>query len=238
MSPTRRIITVSQPDTEAEKAEEQEEVVDEKLIEDSVVWIRETIAKTLYKGAMEVGGYIFDKFFDGDVEKVRQRDPKKNASFSKLVERCGTQDLPISKTWLYNAVSIVIIDRQLPKSAVAYRQLPFSHQEALVRLRDPEKVEKIAEVAYKQGLSVRDLREVVSEEIAKEEKDPRGRKPKPVIIKTLSRSVKLFTLESGRRSFRKADIDELSDSERRTALKNAKDLITSLTSLVEKLESR
>jgi len=130
------------------------------------------------------------------------------------------------------------MDRLLPKSATAYRQLPSSHQETLVRLKDPDKVERLADRAVKKGLSVRDLRAVVKEELSRVEKDPRGRKPKPLIIKTLSRSVKLFTLESGRRSFRKTDVDELSDADKKVALKTAKDLIASLTGLVEKLEGK
>ena len=88
------------------------------------------------------------------------------------------------------------------------------------------------------GLSVRALKAEVKEELSKLEKDPRGRKPKPLIIKTLSRSLKLFTLESGRKSFRKADIDELSDQEKKDALKAANELIKSLEGLVGKLEGK
>ncbi len=236
MSP-RKIITVGKVG-EVEKVEEEDtsNVVDEKLVEQAANWIKDTLSKTLYKSAVDVGTYIFDKFFDGEVEKVRSKNPLKNASFRKLSEKCGTQDLPVSTTWLYNAVSIVVMDRVLPKTATAFRQLPPSHQEALVRLRDPNKVERFADRAYKKGLSVRDLKAQVREELSREEKDPRGRKPIPLIIKTLSRSVKLFTLESGRRSFRKSDVDELSDADKKVALKTAKDLITSLTGLVEKLE--
>lgn len=240
MSPARRIITVgkSEGETDKDELEARDAVVDEKLVQKSVEWIRETLAKTLHKGAMDVGGYVFDNFFDGDVERVRSRNPLKNASFRKLAERCGTPDLPISATWLYNSVNIVVMDRLLPKTATAYRQLPPSHQEALVRLRDLGKVERFAERAYKKGLSVRDLKAVVKEELSKEEKDPRGRKPKPLIIKTLSRSLKLFTLESGRKSFRKTDVEQLSDAEKKLALKTAADLINSLQNLVSKLEGK
>lgn len=234
----RKIITIGKVG-EVEKVEEDtSDVVDEKLVEQAAEWIKDTLAKTIHKGAIEVGNYIFDKFFDGDVEKVRSRNPKKNASFRKLAEKCGTPELPISATWLYNSVNIVVMDRLLPKSATAYRQLPPSHQEALVQLRDPSKVERLADRAYKKGLSVRDLKAQVRDELSHEQKDPRGRKPKPLIIKTLSRSVKLFTLESGRRSFRKSDVDELSDADKKVALKTANDLIASLTGLVAKLEGK
>lgn len=62
---------------------------------------------------------------------------------------------------------------------MAFRQLPPSHQETLVRLRDPSKVERLAERAQKKGLSVRDLRAEVKQELAKEEKDPRAASPSP-----------------------------------------------------------
>ena len=240
MAVQRKVVSTAKGDDEqeVEVLEEQEDIVDEKLVDDSVQWIRETLAKTLHKGAMDVGTYVFDKFFGADIERVRSKNPYKNASFRTLAERCGTPELPISATWLHNAVNIVVFDRLLPKTATAYRQLPPSHQEALVRLRDPSKVEKFAERAYKKGLSVRALKAEVKEELSKLEKDPRGRKPKPLIIKTLSRSLKLFTLESGRKSFRKADIDELSDQEKKDALKAANELIKSLEGLVGKLEGK
>lgn len=239
MSPSRRIITVLPKGGDEvevlEKEKEEEQIADEKMVNDAAEWIRDTLSKTLYKAGTDVGEYVLEKFFEGDSEKVRERSPYKNASFRKLAELCGTPELPISRSWLHNAVSVAVMERLLPRSATAFRQLPPTHKVTLLPLHDPSKVERIAQRAINKKMSVRELKAVVVEEAPKFEKDPRGRKPKPLIIKTLSRSVKLFTLESGRKSFRKADIEKLSDADKKVALKNAKDLITSLTNLVEKL---
>jgi hypothetical protein len=50
-------------------------------------------------------------------------------------------------------------------------------------------------VSLSKELSVRELRSLVKGEVAKAVRDGRGRPPTPVIVKTLNRSLKLFTLE-------------------------------------------
>jgi len=203
-----------------------------------VAWIQTTLIKTLHKGVAEIGDYVFDRFFGGDPERLHSRAPNKNASFRSLLERCESVDLPLRQTALYEAVASAAMRSLLPARDSAYKKLPPSHQAALLPLRDPERVEKFAERALQKGLSVRDVREAVSKEMAGTNGEQGGRRKKPLIVKTLNRSLALFTLESGRRSFTKAHVEELNDTEARQALTSARDLITSLQKLVEKLEAR
>jgi hypothetical protein len=218
----------------------EEEQVDEKLVEEAVTFIRTTLDETLRKGVSEVGAYVLDKFFGGDAEQAKSKDPYKNASFRSLAERCGTVELPISKSTLHRMVAVTIMTRLLPEGGKAFKQLPASHQGVLLPLSDPTKVEKLAERAVDKELSVRDLRNEVSKELAKtvKEGERRGRPPTPRIVKTLNRSLKLFTLESGRRSFTKAMVEELDEEETKKALKAAEGLIESLKDLVGKLKTK
>jgi hypothetical protein len=217
---------------------ESPEQVDEKKVERAVSEIRDLLQETLYKAVVAVGEYVLRTFFHDDPALVSSKDPNKSASFRALAERCGA-DLPISKSWLHNAVAVVIMQRALPEGA-NYKQLPPSHQTALLPLRSPQAIEKLAKRAVEKNLSVRDLRTAVGEEVAKTRSDesPRGRPKKAILVKTLDRATKLFTFEGGRRSFTKAMLDELEDEDVVHAVKATKDLIERLQGLVEKLEAR
>ncbi len=88
-------------------------LVDKQLIDEAVTWIRGRIAVTLSRGAQEVGDYVLDKFFNGDPVLAMSKNPHKNASFRALAERCGTQELPVAKTWLNNAVGVAVGHRRI-----------------------------------------------------------------------------------------------------------------------------
>jgi len=212
-------------------------IIDHKLVEEAASWIHKKLAETVERGAREIGEYVLDKFFKGDPEFASSRDSNKNASFRDLADKCDTPDMPISKSWLHNAVGVAIMTRQIPQGATAFRQLGLSHQTALLPLRDPAKVEKIAKEAADNVWSVRHLRGLVAKKRAKVPKDDsRGRPPTPVITKTLNRSLKLFAFEGGKRSFTKADVDALGDDQKKDALESAQALIEKLKELVGKLK--
>lgn len=201
--------------TQAVKAEiVSAEKADKKLVDDAVEWIRNTAFESIRKTSVEVGDYILKKFFD------------------------DTADFPVSKTWLNNAVGVAIMTRQLPSEESAFKLLPPSLQETLLPLRDPERVEKIAEKITEEELTLRQARQAVARERAKLTKDDgRGRPPTPVIVKTLNRSLKLFTFEGSKRSFTKADVEELDDDQKKEAIKSAEALVDKMKALVEKLKS-
>jgi hypothetical protein len=214
----------------------QEEAVDKKLVDDAARWIREKVEATVHKGALEIGEYVLEVFFDGDPDQVRSKSPRKRASFRALVEKCDSVDLPVSRSTLNNAVGVAMMRKSLPSKA-AFLQLPSSHQFKLLPLHDPEKVERLANKAVTKEMTLREVREMVVDELAKVEKVPSGlkRPPTPKVLKTLTRSIKLFTVESGRRQFPKAMVEELSQDQKKQALKDAETLQQSLTDLIEKL---
>ena len=189
----------------------------------------------------EIGEYLLDKFFDGDAENVRSRASRKTSSFRLLVERCETADLPLRRTWLHNAVSLACMKKLLPEGATAFKLLSQSHQTTLLPLRVPAKVEQVAKRAVLKQLSVRDLKVMVRDEVARipvpEGKRPR-RPRKPIILEALDNALKSFTLEGGRRSFTKAHVEELADGQIEKARRSAEALQVSLGKLIEKLQPR
>ena len=125
----------------------EEAEVDQELVEEAAKFIQKTLAETVFKGAQEVGSYIFKHFFGGKVERVTSKDPAKDASFAALATRCGTPELPISKTWLFNALGVAVACRSLPASS-AFRKLLPSHQTALLPLRQEDDFEKVEKLVW------------------------------------------------------------------------------------------
>jgi len=220
-----------QAETEVEVLEDKP---DEKLVKETLAWIRDTLKRTLNRAALEVGEYVFEKFYGGDPQRVASRSPNKAASLRMLTDHCGTMDLPLSKSSLHRALEVAVMMKALPAKA-AYKQLPSTHQATLAPLHDPEKVEKLAAKALDKKLPVSKLRGLVAAELAKRPVDGRGRKPTPEVLKSLTRSVKLFTLDEGK-TFTKTDVKNLSDKQRKEALKAARKLAATMGKLVEYLE--
>ena len=216
------------------------DTLDKQLVEEGVRWIRRKLAETLFKGLSEIGIYVLDKFFGGDAERARSKARTKNASFRSLVKRCESTDLPISRSALQRAVWVAVMLRALPRHATAYPRLPPAHQVALLPLREPVTVERLAERALAKGWSVRALREVVVKEVAGTPRSgrKRGPRPKPFLLKALERSRSFFTLEGSRRSFTRAHLAALNDEQVELALENAHALVDSLRHLIVKLADR
>lgn len=218
------------------EVKEKPEVADEKLVSEAAKHIKATLEATLTKGLIDVGTYLFEKFFDEDVERVRSRNPLKNASLNLLAEKCGTPDLPVSRSWLSSAINVAVMYKALPgSSGQSYRQLPPSHQTVLLPLREPKLVEEMAERAVKNEMPVRKLRELVQKKVVANREEGRGRPPKSVILKALDRSLKVFTLERGRKSFNKAQVTELDADEAKEARKKAEELMARLKTLLAEL---
>ncbi len=211
--------------------------VDQGLVAEAATWITAKVAATLKNGAQEVGEYLLEKFFANDQGLAKAKNPHKSASFRALAEKCGTPALPISKTWLNNAVNVALIIRRLPEHSAVFKALPSSYQEALLPLGDPVKVERLAKHAMARELSFRELRQAVFEERAKLPKgESRGRPRMPMVVTTLASSLKLFTFPGGKRLFTKADVEELDDEQRKDALESAERIIEKLRDLVGKLK--
>jgi len=232
---TKKALTTTKT-SEGEKAEIV--TIDKKIVDEAVKWIRDTALEGIKKTLVEVGDYILKRFFNDDIELARSKNPLKNASFRALAERCGTAGFPVSKTWLNSAVGVAMMIRLLSSTSSAFRQLGPALQETLLPLKDPERVEKVAQKVIEGEFTLREARKAVAQERAKTPKgDGRGRRPAPSIVKTLNRSLKLFAFEGGKRSFTKADVEELDEEQKKVAIKSAEALVEKVKALVEKLKS-
>lgn len=211
-------------------------LIDRKVIDEAAAWIRAKVATTLRRGAEDVGEYVLDMFFGGDPALAKSRNPRKSVSFRVLAEKCGTAELPISKTWLNNAVGIAVTIRRLQGAGACFRALPPSYQETLLPLKDPGRMERLAHQALSEELSFRELRRVVAKERAGTPKaDSRGRPCIPSIIKALGHSMKLLGVNGANRVFSRSEIGLLDEQQRKTARASAEKLRQRLKELIRSL---
>jgi hypothetical protein len=191
---------------------------------------------TLARGLHEVGAYLLKNFYDDDPALYHSTSPTKHVSLGALVAQCGDQDLPVSKTFLSNAIRIAVMMRERPETK-SLKQLPPSHQIELLRLeRAPEKLATIAERAVEKKLTVQKLRAEVLKAVEKMPKSNRGRKPVPPALRAVHKVTKLLGKEGSQNlAFLKADLSVLTDEQRdelRQAVVRAGALLEKLQKLV------
>lgn len=130
--------------------------------------------------ARAVGSFVLETFFGNDTENFRAHG-KKHVTFRELGER---EDLQVSYSFIWNAVSVVDQLRLLPADIASV--LPLSHHKLLLPVKDPEKKVKLATEAVEKGLGKRELEAKVKKVRAKETVgEKRGRKPDPELLKAL-----------------------------------------------------
>jgi hypothetical protein len=190
------------------------EKIDRELVERSTAHIRGIITKTVTRGLDEVGDYLLKAFFDDDPEVYYAGTPTTHASLRKLFERCESMELPVSKTYLVNALRMAAVTRALPHSAT-FNRLPPSHRVELLRVRAPEKLERLAARAVEGKLSVQKLRTLVQKTEERDKAKPgRGRTPAPRVLKAIEGCLRLLRdEETGKLLFRQADVAEMTEEQ-------------------------
>ncbi|HQP37455.1 MAG TPA: hypothetical protein PLI95_19860, partial [Polyangiaceae bacterium] len=100
--------------------------------------------------------------------------------------------------------------REMPRNSI-FSTLPPSHQAELVRIRSIDKIEKLAERARSDGMSVIRLRAAVRKAVPKSN---RGRKPTPAVLRVVQMCVReLRDDDTGRLAIRKDQLTELNEEQ-------------------------
>jgi hypothetical protein len=188
--------------------------LDRRLVDRSVVQIREIVGTTLARGLDEVGAFLLKAFFDDDPEVFFASGPNKHTSLLKLIERCDSIELPVSRTFLINALRVAVTSRALPRAST-FNQLPPSHRVELLRVRKHETLERLATRAVEGKLSVQKLRTLVQKtEVRSKDAPGRGRVAAPDVIKAIEGCLRLLRdEESGKLLFRRGDVTDLTEEQ-------------------------
>lgn len=180
------------------------EIVSVVQVSDAVLFINQK-AQAVQVNMMEIGEFVFDKFFKNDLSKVFSKDPYKNVSFAKLAEH---PDLLIDRSTLGRCVGLHIQKTKMleydEKSATLLQEATPTHQKILLPVNEPELKVKLLKTALKNNLSSREFRDLVREE-KKSNRSNRGRKSIPQLQK------------NWRKCFRAIEPDEETFSKHRVA---------------------
>lgn len=127
-------------DTNLESSEkdmvETSQEVDSQLFDDAVKFINEKANETLYKGSIEIGEYILEKFFENKPELASSKNPKKLQSFNKLCER---EDLVVHPNRLSLMVRVASQEKFFITEDIDTKELSYTHKASLVKLDNNSK---------------------------------------------------------------------------------------------------
>jgi len=117
---------------------------DEQLIQEAVKFINEKV-QSIDNASYEIGQYILDKFFDGNINEVLSKDPKKPQSLRGLLKRA---DLLVSPGRLSEATRVVALKKHLQASDHDLTGVSYSHLAELIKL-GPDNFDKQIELLGK-----------------------------------------------------------------------------------------
>lgn len=155
---------------------------------------------------IKVGQYIFETFFDSDIEKAKSKHSKKPASFRKL---CESDKIEFSRSWLNDAVRLAIREVELGKDE-AYGQLGMSLKTILLRVTDDEKVKALAKQAVDKHLSARALSDLVGRDATPKKNLPPT--PKRMMAR-VEKIGELLDIDDIHEAFPQDRMDKLSDED-------------------------
>lgn len=152
---------------------QQTTVIGNPLIDEAVKFInekkealREAIAKPTYQTFIEIGNYILEKFFDNNIEVAVSKDQSKNTTFRAL---CDHQDIGFHFSTLNKMVHAAVqekyfITQKEKLSKDTLDKLTYTHRVSLIRLPNEENKIALVNKIVKEGMTTRNLEELVTKE--------------------------------------------------------------------------
>lgn len=134
----------------------------DKEIDEAVEEINRILGEHFFITAVEVGDYVLQKFFKGDIEEAKSKNPKKRVSFRKLQDH---PHLRIPFRLLNQMLNISVQEKELKTKLKSdeLNKLTYSHRAELLKLDDIDKKITLAKECIQESLSVRKLRERIQE---------------------------------------------------------------------------
>jgi hypothetical protein len=128
-------------------------------IEAAVKFINDKYENNTTEMALEIGGYVFENFYESDPEAVSSKDPKKKTSFNKM---CKHPEMGMERSQLNRMVNAFIQEGNLKEGGVDCDKLKYSHRVELLKIKDGEAKIVMAKKCIDESLSIRELRDEMS----------------------------------------------------------------------------
>ena len=140
-----------------------EQEADDKLVKTAFHQLFNIFSKHLENAMIDAGRYIIKEFYNDDIELARNKKAVKEKSLLQLYYRLqADENGGPSKSWIYNAVKLVIQNKDLGNFQTS-GNLRISHKVELLRIDDLNTKKQLIEEVVENGLTVAQLREKITE---------------------------------------------------------------------------
>ena len=139
----------------AAKAKEQE------FIQQTVGKINAMYRQNVDNGKLEIGRYLLDEVFGGQIEEAISTNPHKPSTFSRIAK---DPDLLVESGTLGSWVRAAAVDRDFSQRGFEFPHLTTYHYVELAKVKDQDRRVEIAKDANERDLTVKVLRKLISEE--------------------------------------------------------------------------
>ena len=137
--------------------------LDQNLVENAVQEIKNMVSKNFTNAMMEVGQYLIKEFFNNDLNLAKQKKSVKEMSFLQVINELKFKgEGNPSKSWLYNAINLVV-DSAALADFHSFGNLPLSSKLLLSGIKDMTLKKELAEIALNENLSTSQLREKINQ---------------------------------------------------------------------------
>ena len=142
-----------------------EEQADEILVEEAYKELSDIVVRRWSQAMEEVGEYLISKFYNDDLESVKNNKPANEKSLYQLIQKIqGDRDNAPSKSWIYNAINLAADKKQFElENYSKYNELGLSHKVSLTHVKDITKKKELIEEAIENSYSVEKLKERINE---------------------------------------------------------------------------
>jgi hypothetical protein len=156
--------TDSQPNTNesGEAPDAASDDIGEAMVKKVVREINRIALETVERGKMDIGEYVFQAIFKGDIAEALSKNPYKSKSLKRI---CDDPELLVDRRMLGTWVRAAAFKAKLEKNLVECSNLTVSQLLAVMKLsgeKNEENRKALAETANREGLSVRDILAEVS----------------------------------------------------------------------------
>jgi len=158
------------------------DIVDVDLVNGAVLEIKSIYLKHAQMAYLEVANYLFENFFDSNMDLMRKKTPVlgKVESFNELVRKLKEDDVSLpGRTWLHNSVRLLAEKKDIDGLDIeevvrTYGQLPVSHKIVMLPLEIEQKKDLILKIE-EDNLTVRQTKEKVAELLNRSNKEGAGK---------------------------------------------------------------
>ena len=155
--------------TKAVTKKEPKEIIDQVLIDKSIKFINEKVNETLYRGSIEIGEYILEKFFNSSIDQSSSKNPNKPKSYRKL---CKSPELALHPGTLSVMVRVADQENFFKNEKIDTEALSYTHKAELVKLKNDNTVKmELIKACIEKSLSSRKLADLIKEEREKLRKE-------------------------------------------------------------------